>query len=189
MKSMTPLREVTAAARDGLSGNWGKSIGILLLLSFLTQGTALACLGWLFSGALTVGLCSFFLSVQTGGPRISQMFDGFNCFGKAFWSAFLTGLFIMLWSLLFIIPGIIKTYSYAMTYFIIADDPDVGTLEAITRSRQLMDGNKWRLFCLSLRFIGWWILCLFTLGIGFLWLWPYMMAATAAFYRDVEAEA
>jgi len=163
-------------------------IGVFLLLYLLLGGTTLGCMGWLFTGPLAVGLSSFFLSVQDGAPRLSQLFDGFNCFGRAFLSTLLMGLFIVLWCLLFVIPAIIKTYSYAMTFFIIADDPSAGALEAITRSRQMMAGNKWRLACLYMRFAGWGILCLFTFGIGFLWLCPYMMAATAAFYRDIKEQ-
>ena len=185
MKSSTPIRNLTAAARAGLSGNWGQAMGLLLLFLLLLAGSTIGCTVWLFAGPLAVGLSLFFLSVCSGVPRFSQLFGGFNYFGKAFLSTFLMGLFIMLWCLLFVVPGIIKTYSYAMTFFIIAEDPSVGSVEAITRSRQLMDGNKWRLFCLYRRFTGWGILCLFTFGIGFLWLWPYMMAATAAFYDDL----
>ena len=186
MKSETPLREITAAARVSLSGNWGVAIGLFLLFQLLLGGTSLSYTSWLFTGALTVGLCSFFLNLSSGSVRISMLFDGFNVFGKSFGVIFLTGLFIMFWSLLLVVPGIIKTYSYSMAFFIVADDPSVGALEAITRSRQIMNGNKWRLFCLYLRFIGWGILCAFTLGIGLLWLWPYMMASTAAFYEDIK---
>jgi len=189
MKSSTPLRDLTAAARAGLSGNWGQATGLLLLFLLLLVGSTIGCMSWLFAGPLAVGLSSFFLSVHNGMPRLSQLFGGFNYFGKSFLSTFLMGVFIMLWCLLFVVPGIIKTYSYALTFFIIAEDSSVGAVEAITRSRQLMDGNKWRLFCLYLRFTGWGILCLFTFGLGFLWLGPYMMAATTAFYDDLSTNS
>jgi uncharacterized membrane protein len=189
MKSETPLRWITTAARGSLKGNWGGAIGVVLLLSLLLGGTSLIGMSWLFSGALTVGLCSFFLKVRSQGGRVSMLFDGFDCFGKSFAVLFLTNLFIMFWSLLFIIPGIIKTYSYSMAFFILADDPEAGAVESITRSRRLMEGNKGRLFCLWFRFFGWGILCIFTLGIGFLWLWPYMMASMAAFYQDLKGRA
>ena len=95
-------------------------------------------------------------------------------------------IFILLWTLLLIIPGIIATYSYAMTFFIIADDPQAGALEAIGRSKEMMRGHRWKLFCLFLRFIGWSLLCLLTFGIGFLWLTPYMQTSLAHFYDDVR---
>ena len=94
-------------------------------------------------------------------------------------------VYVLLWSLLFIIPGIVAAYRYAMTSFILAENPELTASEAIDRSKELMDGNKWRLFCLGFSFIGWSILCGFTLGIGYLWLTPYEQAANAAFYRDI----
>ena len=99
---------------------------------------------------------------------------------------FLQSIYILLWSLLFIIPGIIASYSYAMTEYILAEHLELSASEAISRSKQMMDGNKWRLFCLQFSFIGWSILCAFTLGIGIFWLTPYKQAATAAFYREVS---
>ena len=99
---------------------------------------------------------------------------------------FLQSIYIILWSLLFIIPGIVASYSYAMTEYILAEDPELTATEAISRSKQMMYGNHWRLFCLEFSFIGWSILCSFTLGIGNLWLTPYKQAAIAAFYREVS---
>jgi uncharacterized membrane protein len=104
------------------------------------------------------------------------------------WGGFLMGLFIALWSLLLIIPGIIKCFSYAMTPFILEENPELSANDAIDRSRAMMKGHKFDLFWLMLSFIGWYILCFFTLGIGFLWLAPYQETAIAAFYEDVKAD-
>ena len=104
------------------------------------------------------------------------------------WGMFLMGLFIALWTLLFIIPGIIKMFSYAMTPFILEENPELSANEAIDRSRAMMKGHKFDLFWLFLSFIGWAILCIPTLGIGLLWLVPYMQAAQASFYEDVKAD-
>jgi len=186
MKEKTPLRNITATAREKLKGHWVLAVGLMVLLQLILSTTTLGLLGWLFVGPLAVGLSSFFLSIHKGSPRFFQLFDGFDCFGKAFISNMLMSMYVFLWSLLFVIPGIVKTYSYAMTFFIIADDPFVSASDAITRSRQIMNGNKMRLFGLSLRYAGWGFLCLFTFGIGFLWLWPYMMAGTTAFYMDIK---
>ena len=95
-------------------------------------------------------------------------------------------LYILLWTFVFIIPGIMASYSYAMTSYILAEQPELSAGEAITLSKQLMNGNRWRLFCLHLSFIGWELLCALTLGIGHLWLTPYKQAATAAFYREIS---
>ena len=104
------------------------------------------------------------------------------------WGTFLMGLFIVLWSLLFLIPGIIKSFSYAMTPFILVERPELSANAAINESRRLMKGRKFDLFYLYLSFIGWFILSILSLGIGFLWLGPYVQTSLAAFYADVKAE-
>ena len=101
----------------------------------------------------------------------------------------LQAVYILLWSLLLVIPGIIASYSYAMTDYILAENPNLTASEAIAQSKAMMSGNRWRLFCLHFSFIGWSILCAFTLGIGNLWLDPYKQAATAAFYREISGES
>lgn len=90
-----------------------------------------------------------------------------------------------LWTLLLIIPGIMASYSYAMTGYILAEHPELTASEAIAQSKDMMAGNRWRLFCLQFSFIGWDILCALTLGIGNLALRPYRHAAEAAFYREL----
>lgn len=87
--------------------------------------------------------------------------------------------------LLLIIPGIMASYSYAMTGYILAEHPELTASEAIAQSKDMMAGNRWRLFCLQFSFIGWDILCALTLGIGNLALRPYRHAAEAAFYREL----
>ena len=96
----------------------------------------------------------------------------------------LVNLYLFLWTLLFIIPGIIKSFSYAMTYFIINDHPEYSLNQAITESRRMMDGHKMEYFILCLSFIGWFILSCITLGIGFLWLIPYFYTTSALLRRD-----
>ena len=98
----------------------------------------------------------------------------------------LRGIYVFLWSLLFVIPGIIATYRYAMASYILAEHPELPVNEAITRSKEMMQGNKFRLFCLIFSFIGWDFLCVLTFGIGNLWLTPYKKAAMADFYREVS---
>lgn len=98
----------------------------------------------------------------------------------------LTELYTFLWTLLFIIPGIMASLSYALTPYLMAENPTMGANEAITLSKKMMKGNKENLFYLYLTFIGWSLLCLLTLGIGCLWLVPYMSVTQAAFYRDVS---
>lgn len=211
-------KELMAAARAALSGNWGMGVAgyvlyTVLVLSFylfvfsaalfvgvacgltesdievagLAMEWASQIAGALLSGAFTVGFCSYFLVIaQDGEARLENLFTGFKRFWKSFGVYFLTLLFIYLWMLLLIIPGIIASFRYAMAFFIIADDPECGPLEAIGRSKEMMRGNKWKFFCLHWRFFGWSLLCLLTGGIGFLWLVPYMQTSFAAFYEDVK---
>lgn len=119
-------------------------------------------------------------------PEIGTVFGYFTYWKTTAAAKFLQGLYVFLWSLLFIIPGIIAGYSYAMTNYILAEHPELTASEAIERSKQMMAGNRFRLFCLKFSFIGWDLLCSLTLGIGNLWLTPYKQSAIAAFYREVS---
>lgn len=121
-------------------------------------------------------------------PGIGDLFCRFHIFWKAFGLRIVMSIFITLWTFLFIIPGIIASYNYAMAPYLMAENPDMGIMEAIRRSKELMQGNKWRLFCLHISFIGWAFLCIFTCGLGTLFLSPYQMLAEAAFYREITGK-
>lgn len=137
---------------------------------------------------MAIGLATYSLALaRDEDANINQLFEGFNKFGLALAAYFLMLVFILLWMLLLIIPGIIAAFSYAMTFYIIADDESIDAMEAIDKSKAMMDGYKWKYFCLALRFVGWALLCILTLGIGFLWLVPYMQVSNAKFYEDVKA--
>lgn len=110
-------------------------------------------------------------------------------FGEAFLLNLRITLRILGWTLLLIIPGIIAGYRYSQAFYIMAENPGLGSGECIERSKAMMQGNKWKLFCLQLSFIGWFFLTLITLGIAGLWLSPYMAVAETFFYRDVNALA
>lgn len=119
-------------------------------------------------------------------PETRDLFSQFDRFGDGFCLKLLQSLFVILWSLLLIIPGIVKAYSYAMAPYIMAENPNMTAREALNASTELMDGHKMELAFLELSFIGWGILNIFTLGIGSLWLTPYMNAAHTAFYRNLS---
>ncbi len=126
----------------------------------------------IIAGPMTVGLTGFSLSLaRKQEARFEQIFDGFKKFQVA---------------LLLIVPGVIAAFSCAMAYYILAGNDSIGPLEAISRSKEMMQGNKWKLFCLSVRFLGWAVVCVLTLGIGFLWVLPYMSVALARFYDDLK---
>lgn len=118
----------------------------------------------------------------------------FACFSDGKYSRFLEisfmkALYTFLWTLLFIIPGIVKSYAYAMTYYIAADHPEFSSEECIHQSRMMMKGHKGKLFLLDLSYIGWLILSCFTFGILLLWVQPKMEAAHAHFYQDLLAKS
>ena len=129
--------------------------------------------------------------LETGDNRLANnSFSlGFGNWLHVVWGMILSTIYIFLWTLLLIIPGIIKSYSYALTPYILVEHPEMSAYEAIEESMRLMDGHKFDLFYLQLSFIGWAILSILSLGLGFFWLIPYQMTAQAAFYRDIKNEA
>ena len=140
---------------------------------------------------LTVGYANAMrkLLVNKDNDLVNNAFHiAFSNYWHKVWSMLWMSILIGLWSLLLLIPGIIKAFSYAMTPFIIEENPDLKASEAIHRSRMMMRGHKFDLFWLWLSFIGWGFLCLLTAGIGFIWLVPYMETAQAAFYEEVKAD-
>jgi uncharacterized membrane protein len=179
-------------ARESLVGNWGLAVGTFLVYMLIAVGIqnipkAGPILSLLVSGPMMLGITIFSLSLsRKTGPKMEQMFEGFKRFSTALSAYLLTLLFTILWSLLLIIPGIIAAMSYSMTFFILADDHTIAPSDAIKKSKKMMYGYKWKFFKLQLRFIGWALLCLLTLGIGFLWLIPYIQISAAKFYDDVK---
>ena len=144
---------------------------------------------FLMGGVLQMGFADFLLKQHDGkAAAFEDLFSKFDHFGTGFAQNFLRGLYVALWSLLFVIPGIIKGYSYAMTPFILAENPNLSASQAIRLSEDLMDGYKTDLFLLDLSFIGWDILAALTLNLGNIALNPYKNAAYAAFYRQIQAE-
>lgn len=119
---------------------------------------------------------------------ISQMFRNFANYKRAFFVPLIVFIYTILWSLLLIIPGIIKSLSYSMTYFISKDHPEYTINECIEESRHIMDGYKWKLFVLYLSFIGWILLGALTLGIAYLWIKPYMYITIVHFYEEIKNE-
>lgn len=208
--------ELRAQARERLEGQWGTFVlmtflmlviqtilqipgyigslleilspeNVLASLSFSNISNILSLLALPLSWGLTVSLLR---NHREESVNLENLFDGFRGgrYTRVFCALFLVNLFTFLWALLLIIPGIMKAFSYALTPYILLDEPELTARQAITRSCEIMEGRRWKLFCLYLSFIGWGILSLLTFGIGFLWLAPYMNASIAAFYEDARAE-
>lgn len=139
----------------------------------------------IIGAAVELGVAKYFTKQACGlETDIKDEFSCFSFFGKALGLRIVMAVFIALWTLLLVIPGIIAAYRYSMAVYLMAENPQLGIMEAIDESKRIMDGNKWRLFCLDLSFIGWAILSAITFGIGFLFLEPYMQSARAHFYLE-----
>ena len=187
-----------ALARNSLRGKWGLAALATLLYSVLAilpvfildgifgdfEPTGVSSVySMLIAGPLTLGYAMFAISLFRGRKTSPTMvFYGFERFGKAFGLYIVMSIFVLLWSLLLFIPGIIAALRYSLCFYILADNPNMGIMQALNESKRMMKGNKWKLFCLILSFIGWMILGLFTLGIGYLWLMPYIEVTMIAFY-------
>lgn len=183
--------ELRMAARRQLRGKWGAVVLLCFVFSIINSLSGIPYVGILISilisGALMLGLVSCFIKiVRDESFKIENLFDGFKNFGSALLLQLLTGVFVFLWSLLLLIPGIIAAYRYSMAFYILNDKPEIGAMDALNKSKEMMKGFKWKLFCLHLSFIGWALLCILSLGIGFLWLVPYVKAAEANFYEDLK---
>lgn len=185
-------------ARESLANKWGIAVLCFIvygLISTAVEGAfwfseALALLGSIafmfIVGPLEYGFNNTLVRIKQGKQaEISDLFKGFNDFSRTMAVGISIYIRTFLWSLLFIIPGIVASYSYSMAYFIMIDDPKISPDEAIKKSKSIMEGNKWKLFCLDFSFIGWMIACVFTLGIGMLWLVPYMRMARVHFYEEI----
>ncbi len=156
------------------------------LAVFVTVGFVLT----IFLIPLEYGYEVSFLRFCKGNTlTIKEMFDTFfGDYAKAFVRVLVVSIFIFLWSLLLIIPGIIKSLAYSMSFFISDEHPEMTTLQCIDESERMMKGHKWELFILKLSFIGWILLAILTLGIGFLWLAPYMHTTKVKFYEQLKLE-
>ena len=200
-------------ALSALRGNWANALVATIILIALTLffssndainsyyqrivinpfiGYSLTFVSLFVLLPLAVGYSnSMRVLLETGDNRLTNnSFSlGFGNWLHVVWGMILSTIYIFLWTLLLIIPGIIKSYSYALTPYILVEHPEMSANEAIEESMRLMDGHKFDLFYLQLSFIGWAILSILSLGLGFFWLIPYQMTAQAAFYRDIKNEA
>lgn len=157
-------------------------------LYIIVAALVMAAVFFVLGSVISLGYSKFNLDLvdRRKNPELNTLFGYFNHWKNAAIANLLQTVYVFLWSLLFVIPGIIASYSYAMTPYILAEHPEMAPRAAIDRSKEMMEGNRWRLFCLQFSFIGWDILSSLALGIGNLWLTPYKQAATAAFYREVS---
>jgi uncharacterized membrane protein len=187
-------RELMTNAREILRGRWGDAIAacivfgaILLILSIVPILGSIASM--IIAGPMTLGLYLFFMPfMRRETPRIATIFEGFKSFLDAFIAYLLASIFILLWTLLLIVPGIIAALSYAMIFIIMAENPGTDGMAAIKKSKEMMDGYKWKYACLMGRFIGWFLLCIITCGIAAIWVGPYWVSSKILFYEEIKKD-
>ena len=200
MDSITNYKNRALSALENKWGNfvaitfvYGFIIGITQILSGDKDSPAiLHLIGlvlFILALPLTWGFQTLFLGAVRGGEATAKdLFEGYNkeLFSRVLTTTLLYYVYVFLWSLLLLIPGCIKSYSYAMTPYILKDNPEMKNNAAIEESMRIMNGHKLELFLLDLSFIGWAILSILTCCIGFLWLVPYMNMARVNFYEDLK---
>lgn len=193
-KLMTENKILMQQAREALDGKWSLAVGFWFIYTLITIvagevdgfGPVLQAL---LSGPLLLGVSVFSLAVARGHEaKLSQLFEGFQDFLRTLIAYLLMGLYIFLWMLLLIVPGFIAALSYSQTFFILAENRSVSASDALRKSKAMMMGHKKKLFYLVCRFIGWFLLSIATLGLGFLWSFPYFYVTLAKFYDEISSK-
>ena len=188
---MTSIGEMKTAAKAQLNGKWLLTTGVLVVGALILSALSFTFVGTLLlMGVIEFGYCAFLVTVtRNRDSEFGKLLSGFSYFGNVCAAGILKWLYTMLWSLLFFIPGIIKSYSYSMTMYIMQDNPGITGNEAIEKSRKMMDGHKFDLFLLDLSFIGWWLLGTLTFGILIVfYVEPYHQVTRTNFYEQLRMD-
>lgn len=204
------IKDLKEQARNSLEGKYkeaiityflylGISIGIGLLVSIVSlvagfsdqvEGILSSCGSLAVTGLFSFGMISFYLKLSRNEEVTrNELFSKTNMFVPYIFITCLVCVFTTLWTLLLIIPGIIAAFSYSQVYLVALDNPEMDAMEVIKESKRIMKGHKWEYFVLNLSFIGWIILGIFTLGILYFWLMPYMSVTQCNFYNSIKDKA
>ena len=190
---MTNNAQIMNDARASLNGKWPLAIGTFLIFILITMGTSLIpyagqIISLLIAGPLSVGAAFFALKLARGQEaKTDDLFFSFNYnLGNSILAYLLVFVFAFIGFILLIIPGIIVALALSQTWFILAENPSMDSYSAVIKSKDMMKGYKWQYFKIGLRLFGLGLLCLLTLGIGFLWLIPYQYIVYAKFYEEVK---
>jgi len=196
--------ELKSLARKQLKGRWGKmALYCFVYLAIITVPSIVIgfnsdsmsssnveftfdILSLIISGPISLGISYFCLNFIKDEEEIKDILFGFKKFGKAFVASLLTSIVTIIGFILLIVPGIIASFMFSQVYYILAENEDMSAIEAMKESARIMKGNKFRLFILGLSFIGWFILGVITLGIGFLWITPYYTITATNFYKEIS---
>lgn len=209
--------ELKSAAKEQIKGNIGKyflcslivMIGYFLLVNLPIQavtkkmtrdillGRSVSFLPFIFiiifGFIIAAPIQLSFVKLELGmtkneNIKVSGLIEGYKRTGACIALTLLIQIFVMLWSLLLLIPGIIKSLSYSMAFYVLADNPQMSAMEALNESKEIMKGHKWEFFVLNLSFILWILLGAITFGLGFIYVMPYMRATTANFYNSIKVK-
>lgn len=188
--------QIMIDARESLKGKWSLAVGSFFIIILISIGASLIpavgqFIGFLIAGPIAVGSVYFALKISRDQEaKTDDLFFGFNnCLGNSILAYLLIVVFVFVRLLLLIVPGIIAGLAYSQTWFILSEDPSIDPNTAILKSKKMMDGYKFKLFKIQLRLFGLVILCLFTLGIGFLWLVPYQYVVYSKFYDELKSSS
>jgi uncharacterized membrane protein len=175
-------------AKAQIKGNIGVLFVCMLLIALITgAATPILGAGFLIGPSFSMSIIMIFLALTKNiEPLVGDIFKGFELFGKALWLSIITRFFLILWSMLFIIPGMVKGVSYSMAPYILAENPHMTAREALRESKRITYGYKFDLFVLELSFIGWIMLGYLTLGLLYIWLVPYMTATLTNAYLVIK---
>ena len=180
---MMERAQLKRAARAQIKG----SIGVLFLCLIVMSLICGTVLGVLFVPVINLGFCLMYLGLANGvKPSVGDMFKRVGIFGRALWLMIITGFFTMLWSMLFYVPGFIKSISYSMGPYILAEHPEFTARQALNESKRIMNGHKMDYFVLTLSFIPWFLLGSITFGLAFIYVYPYMNVTFANFYNAIK---
>lgn len=186
--------EFRTQARERLNGVWNKAAILWLIFGALTGAIgavpgAGGIVALLIAGPMMLALAQIFLKIDAGQDFVVEdLFKGFSDFFRSLSAYLLIALYTFLWALLLIIPGIMCAIGYSQTFFILAENPQMTPTEAMEASKKMMMGYKTYYFMLMLSFIGWAFLCMFTMGLGYLWLQSYVEATRVLFYKRLISE-
>ncbi len=186
---MVSREEIKSLARGQISGKIAMLFVCSLIMMAITGVSSLIPVAGtlVLVPPLQLGITYIYLDVAAGGEvDVNRLFAGFKRLGQSICLYLLVNIFIFLWSLLFLIPGIIKALSYSQAFYILAEHPEMTATEALNESKLIMEGHKSELFVLYLSFIGWSLLGAITCGIGYIWIIPYMQATFTNYYHRIK---
>jgi len=201
------ITDLKTKALEALKGRWNDAVGITAIYFAIVMGANLISQNLNKNETPTSVILSFLIGLvavpivygfykclmdfrvgKTDNSTLFKFYKDSNILGKSIGLNIITGLIVGFWTLLFIIPGIIASLSYSMAPYIFIENPEIGTMEALDESKRIMSGHKFDLFCLQLSFIGWMLLTILTLGLGLLWVIPYMELTTIEFYESIKTK-